>query len=200
MRGKGPKLPLWLIATWLSVCCAGSAWGQIYKWVDRQGEAHFTDNPSRIPADYQPSVAVTRSAPPAPSASPPEPEGLVPRTNLAAPGALAPEPLTKDRLGRGPDYWQHLALQWRTRLKQHVEERERLQLLYDYAQHVASYTRDTSARGRIYTESTHLSQAIADIEEQIDQAETMLHTTLPLEARWLGANPAWLELPEPAAQ
>jgi hypothetical protein len=90
-------------------------------------------------------------------------------------------------------------LQWRTKLKQHLEERERLRLLYNYAQHVGHHIRDNSDRGWIYAESIRLAHAIADVEEQINQVETMLHTTLPLEARWLGANPAWLEAPEAAA-
>jgi hypothetical protein len=84
-------------------------------------------------------------------------------------------------------------------LQQHREERERLQLLYDYARHVAGYTRDNFDRGKVYAESKRLAQAIAETEVQIKQAETMLHTTLPMEARWLGADPAWLKLPESTA-
>jgi hypothetical protein len=85
-------------------------------------------------------------------------------------------------------------------LQQHLQERERLQLLYNYTRHVASYTRDNVDRGRIYANSTRLEKAIADAEEQIKEAETMLHTTLPLEARQLGANPEWLKLPPPTPQ
>jgi hypothetical protein len=88
-----------------------------------------------------------------------------------------------------------LAQHWRSRLQQHLQERDRLQLLHSYARQVASYTRDTFDRGRIYADINRLAKAIAESEERINEAEAMLSTTLPLEARQLGANPEWLKLP-----
>lgn len=188
-------MPVWLVATWLSLLWAGFAWGQIYKWVDRQGNIHFTDNPSRIPSEYRPNVEVERATPLAPLPTPSEDAASVPPTESAAPGALPPAPPPTDRLGRGPDYWQQLAQHWGTQLQQHLQERDRLQLLYNYARHLASYTQDTFDRGKIYADSARLEKAIAQTEKQIKEAETMLYTTLPLEARQLGANPEWLKLP-----
>jgi hypothetical protein len=105
-----------------------------------------------------------------------------------------------DRLGRGPDYWQQLAQQWSARLQQHIQERDRLQLMYNYTRHLASYTRDVFDRGQIQADSARLAKAIAEVEGLLKEAETMLHTTLPLEARRLGANPAWLKPPEMTQQ
>jgi hypothetical protein len=102
----------------------------------------------------------------------------------------------KDRLGRGPDYWQQLAQQWAARLQRHIQERDRLQPMYNYTRHLASFTRDVFDRGRIHTDIARLEKAIAEAEGQIKEAETMLRTTLPLEARRLGANPTWLKSPE----
>jgi len=93
-----------------------------------------------------------------------------------------------------------LAQHWSTQLLQHLRERDRLQLLYNYARHLAGYTRDNFDRGKIYADSARLEKAIAETEEQIKEAETMLHTTLPLEARQLGANPEWLKLSGPTPQ
>ena len=118
-----------------------------------------------------------------------------PPTEAAAPGELPPAPPPKDRLGRGPDYWQRSAQRWIVQLQQHLQERDRLQLLYNYTRHLASYTRDSFDRGKIDADSARLEKAIAETEEQIKEAETMLHTTLPLEARRLGANPEWLKPP-----
>ena len=179
-------MAVWRIATWLSIFWVGFAWGQLYKWMDRQGNIHFTDNPSRIPAEYRSNVEVERATPPA----------LLPTPSDNA--ATAPPP--KDRLGRGPDYWQQLAQHWSVQLQQHLQERDRLQLLYDYTRHLASYTRDAFDRGRIYADSARLEKAMAEAEEQIKEAETMLHTTLPLEARRLGANPEWLKPSEMTQQ
>jgi hypothetical protein len=193
-------MPVWLIALWLSLSWTGSAWGQIYQWMDRQGHRHFTDNLSRVPSEYRPHVEVERSTPVTPVPAPSDDAASAPPTASAAPAAIPSAPPPQDLLGRGPGYWQQLAQHWNGRLQQHLQERERLQLLYNYTRHVASYTRDNVDRGRIYANSTRLEKAIADAEEQIKEAETMLHTTLPLEARQLGANPEWLKLPPPTPQ
>ena len=186
-------MAVWRIATWLSIFWVGVAWGQIYKWMDRQGNIHFTDNPSHIPSEYRSDVDVEKATPPAPLPTSSDNATPTPPTDAAAPDGLLSAPPPKDRLGRGPDYWQQLAQYWSVQLQQHLQERDRLQLLYDYTRHLASYTRDASDRGRIYADSARIEKAIAEAEEQIKEAETMLHTTLPLEARRLGANPEWLK-------
>lgn len=193
-------MAVWRIATCLSIFWVGFAWGQIYKWMDRQGDIHFTDNPSRIPSEYRSDVEVERATPPAPLPTPSDDTATAPPTDAAASGELPSAPPPRDRLGRGPDYWQQVAQHWVVQLQQHLQERDRLQLLYNYTRHLASYTRDAFDRGRIYADSARLEKAIAEAEAQIKEAETMLHTTLPLEARRLGANPEWLKPPEMTQQ
>ena len=184
----------WLIAIWLSVCWVELAGGQIYKWMDHQGNVHFTDNPSRIPSEYQSKVEVEQAGPPNPLAAPSDdPAPALP--DAAAPSAPpAPAP-PKDLLGRGPDHWQQLAQHWATRLQQSMHERDRLLLLHKYTRNLASSTRDVFDRGRIRADIARLEKAIGEVEAQIREAETMLGTTLPLEARRLGANPDWLKPP-----
>jgi Domain of unknown function (DUF4124) len=193
-------MAVWRIAAWLSIFWVGFAWGQIYKWMDRQGDIHFTDDPSRIPTEYRSDVEVERAIPLAPLPTPSGDTAAAPPTDAAAPGELPSAPPPRDRLGRGPDYWQQLAQHWAAQLQQHLQERDRLQLLYNYTRHLASYTRDNFDRGKIYADGTRLEKAIAETEAQIKEAETMLHTTLPLEARQLGANPEWLKPPEMTQQ
>lgn len=193
-------MSVWLIVVWLSVSWMGWAWGQIYKWTDRQGNVHLTDDLSRIPPAYRSTVEVERASPPPPLSAPSDDAATTTPTDATAPSEQpAPEP-PKDRLGRGPDYWQQLAQQWSARLQQHIQERDRLQLMYSYTRHLASYTRDVFDRGRIHADIARLENAIGEAEGQIKEAETMLHTTLPLEARRLGANPAWLKPPEMTQQ
>jgi hypothetical protein len=185
-------MSVWLIAVWLSVCWVGLAWGQIYKWTDHQGNVHLTDDLSRIPPAYRSTVEVERASPSPPLSAPSDDAATTTPTDATAssePPAPAPP---KDRLGRGPDYWQQLAQQWSARVQQHIQERDRLQLMYNYTRHLASYTRDVFDRGRIHADLARLEKAIAEAEGQIKEAEIMLHTTLPLEAKHLGAKPAWL--------
>jgi Domain of unknown function (DUF4124) len=183
----------WLIALGLSIVWVGLAGGQIYKWVDRQGNVHLTDNPSRIPSAYRSTVEVEQASTPPPLPAPSDDAAKVPPTDAPSePPAPAPP---RDLLGRGPAYWQRLAQQWSTRLQQHIQERDQLRLMYNYTRNLASSTRDVFDRGRIHADIARLEKAIAEAEVQIQEAETMLGTTLPLEARRLGANPDWLRPP-----
>ena len=185
----------WLIAIWLSVCWVELAGGQIYKWIDRQGNLHFTDNPSRIPSEYRANVEVEQAGSPNPLTSASDAAAPPPPPDIAAPSEPAVPAPPRDLLGRGPDHWQHLAQQWSTRLQQSIHERDRLLLMYNYTRNLASSTRDLFDRGRIQADIARLEKAIGEAEAQIREAETMLGTTLPLEARRLGANPEWLKPP-----
>ena len=179
------------IVVWLIVFWVGFAWGQVYKWTDHRGSVHFTDNPSHVPPEYRSGVEVERASPSAPPLAP---------TDVTAPSEPPSPPPPRDRLGRGPDYWQQLAERWSTRLQQHIYERDRLQMMYRYTQNLANSTRNVFDRGRLQADRARLEQAIAEVEAQIKEAETMLRTTLPLEARRLGANPDWLKPPAATPQ
>lgn len=186
------------VALWATLLYAGLAWGQIYGWTDRSGQRHFTDNLSRIPSEYRARATLYRETSPAlpdTPRTPSEDAAKAPEVSLAPPSqpqALA-EP--RDRLGQGPEYWRDRARKWSAELQQHMAERERLQLLYNHTRTLADSTRDTWDRGRLEAEVERLGKAIADIDQRIEQAQTMLQTTLPLEAIQLGANPEWLQDP-----
>ncbi|MDQ3828378.1 MAG: DUF4124 domain-containing protein [Candidatus Tectomicrobia bacterium] len=193
-------MSVWLMAVWLSVCWVGVAWGQIYKWTDRQGNVHLTDDPSRIPPAYRSTVEVERASPSPPLSPPSDDAATTTPTDAIASGEPPAAVPPKDRLGRGPDYWQQLAQQWSARMQQHIQERDRLQLMYNYTRHLASYTRDVFDRGRIHADIARLEKAIGEAEGRIKEAEIMLHTTLAIEAKRLGANPAWLKPPQMTPQ
>jgi uncharacterized protein DUF4124 len=192
--GRSSLVLSFRIAIWLSVLWVGLAWAQIYKWTDAQGTVHLTDNPSRVPPEYRSRVVVEQAIAPA-SPTTPSDEATATPTDPAAPGEPPSSAPQRDRLGRGSDYWRTLAQQWSARLQQSTREHDRLMSLYRYTRQLANSTRDASDRGRLEAEATRLEKAIAAVEAQISEAETMLQTTLPLEARQLGADPDWLKIP-----
>jgi len=196
-------MTVFLVAVWTTMPCAGLAWGQIYKWTDHQGQVHFTDDPSRIPPQYRAgAIQYGTSSPAAPTApsTPGEGQETTPDTASASP-EQAPSPAEpRDRLGRGPEYWQGLARKWSAELQRQSAERDRLQLLFNYTQTLASNTRDVWDRGRLEAEVERLRTALVDIDQQIQRAQTMLQTTLPLEAVQAGANPEWLKEPAPPSR
>lgn len=183
------------IVVWLGMLWVGLAWGQVYKWTDPQGTVHFTDNLSHIPPAFRAKAQMQGASPP-PQASAP----AMPSEASTKPPAAAPEPHEtpppvppQDRLGRGPDYWQRLAREWSTQLRQSMVERDRLQLLYGRLRVVIDNTRDLRDRGRLEAQIAPLQQSIVEVDKRIQEAQAMLQTTLPAEARRLGADPDWLK-------
>src|SRR5919109_1842063 len=140
-------MPVWHSVVWLSLLWVGLTWAQIYKWTDRQGTVHFTDNPSRIPPEYRAQIAVESPISPSPPTVPGGDATTAAPTDLAEPGEPPSTPPARDRLGRGPDYWRTLAQEWSTQLQQSIQERDRLQLLYHYTRQLAKATRDVWDRG-----------------------------------------------------
>lgn len=187
-------IAIWMVL-WLSLVWMGCAWAQIYKWTDRQGIVHFTDNPSRIPAEYQSDVEVERVNPPATPAVPSDDDTKAAPSGPAAADDSASSPRQRDRLGRGPDYWRMLAQQWSRRLQEYARERDRLQPLARYTRQLANATRDVWDRAHLEAEASQLETALTEVQATIKEAETMLQTTLPLEAIQLGADPKWLNPP-----
>jgi hypothetical protein len=81
-----------LLAPWLL--------GATYKWVDKQGQVHFTDSPPPAGTAYEVVATPRSSSAPAPSAAIPAP--TVPEAGLAA-AAEAPPPDATETAGAAAD-------------------------------------------------------------------------------------------------
>jgi hypothetical protein len=77
----------------------------------------------------------------------------------------------------------------------HLQEHDRVRPLHTSTRQLAGDTRDNFGRGKTSADGTRLGKAIATTGEQINEAETIPHMTLPREARRLGATPEWLRPP-----
>lgn len=87
-------------AFFLFLYSPAASWADIYRWVDGQGTAHFTDDPSSIPSEYRKgSVLMIRESPaavsPPPAAPPPGPP-QVPPAGTTAPALSAEEQAAQD--------------------------------------------------------------------------------------------------------
>jgi Domain of unknown function (DUF4124) len=81
----------------LLLCPPGSrAWAEIFKWVDRDGQVHFTDDYSLVPPAYRDRVQSRPSTPP--SEAPPPPASSV--QSKKARGTKAPPPRLSSRGGQ----------------------------------------------------------------------------------------------------
>jgi hypothetical protein len=69
---------------------------EIYTWVDREGQVHFTDNYAIVPPDYRDRV---QSRPSAPASLPPAPPAPA---QAPKKGKVSKPPLPPRRAARGP--------------------------------------------------------------------------------------------------
>ena len=71
----------------------GDASGDIYTWVDRNGQVHFTDDYSLVPAEYRDRVQSRPSSPPSESLPPPTSSGMSKKAKLSkSPSPRRPPP------------------------------------------------------------------------------------------------------------
>jgi micrococcal nuclease len=75
---------------------AGEATAEIYTWVDREGQVHFTDNYAIVPPDYRDHVQSRPSSPPSALPPPPAPAEIRKKEKLSK------SPLSPRRATRGP--------------------------------------------------------------------------------------------------
>src|SRR4030042_5093114 len=82
----------------------------IYKWVDKEGGVHFTDDPSKVPPSYQNRVETEERKD--------VKEEVTPRPPQAATRQAEPEEIKKDIYGRDETWWRETVGPWKERLKE----------------------------------------------------------------------------------
>jgi hypothetical protein len=155
----------------------------VYKWVDKEGTVHFTDDLSKIPPEYRDQVQTEEvSSPGKPEASPPAPAS-VPKT----------EDVKRDALGRGEEYWKETVRPWKKQLKEATEDRENLNQKIDDALEVVKgrYLSKTQYNFK-RAELERLMEERVAAEGKIKEAKAALDK-IAKEAEDAKADPAWLK-------
>lgn len=73
---------------------ASEGTAEIYTWVDREGQGHFTDNYAIVPPDYRDRVQSRPSSPPS-ELPPPSAPARIPRKEKLSKSQLSPRPSTR---------------------------------------------------------------------------------------------------------
>ena len=97
---------------WVFVSMAYGA--TTYKWTDKEGVIHFTDDPTQIPPQYRNRVKT-------------EETGDSKKVETPAPASVSPqksEGVRVDRYGRGESYWREKIQPWKKQLKEATENYE----------------------------------------------------------------------------
>lgn len=155
---------------------------EIYKWVDKDGSANFTDDLSKVPPEYRDQVKKeeVRDSP-------------KPQTSTPGPASVEKTKEEKDAQGRGEEYWREVVRPWKKQLKQAEEDYKNTNYKIDDALEVVkgrflSKTQINFKRAEV----EKLMEERGTYEAKMKEANDML-AKIAKEAEEAKANPAWLQ-------
>ena len=157
--------------------------GTLYKWVDKQGVVHFTDDLTKVPPSYRNQVEAEESKDIQEEVTPSPPQTVNPDTEE--------EEIKTDIYGRDEAWWRERVRPWKQQLKEATENYEAAQRKF------SEKTAELSQRGlvshaRHQILSDQFKQETMEYEVQIAEANEMLRK-LSKEAAESRANPDWLK-------
>jgi hypothetical protein len=156
----------------------------VYKWVDKDGVVYFSDDYSKIPAQYRDRIKTEETG---------EPQ----RVETPAPVSGSPQKTeqvrTVDAYGRGEDYWRARVMPWKKQLKEATENyestnRKMNERLEDQSGKFLSSTQWNMNREG----NRQLTEERAKYEAQMKEANEML-AKIAKEAEEAKADPQWLK-------
>ncbi len=155
--------------------------GEVWKWVDERGVVHFTDNADSVPEKYREHIDRREL--------PDEREAI----SGTAEDAKEVMEGTRDRYGRGEDYWTNRANEVREQLERAQVEHERVRLEYNNL--IAEYNsiRSRAKRRHYQKQIESLRDQLKRHEEDINRSKELLEKTLPEEAERAGAPAEWVK-------
>ena len=155
----------------------------IYKWVDKDGTAHFTDDITKAPPEYRDQVKTEKVT---------DSEKIQSPTPGPASGQKT-EGEKRDAKGMGEEYWRERVRPWKKQLKQAEEDYKNTNIKIDDALEVV--------KGRFLSKTQYnfkrqelekLMEERGVYEAKIEEANAML-AKIGKEAEEAKADPAWLE-------
>jgi hypothetical protein len=156
----------------------------IYKWVDKDGIVNFTDDYTKIPAQYLDRIKTEETAGSQEAVTPAPASGSPQKTE---------EVKKVDAYGRGEDYWKNRVLPWNKQLKEATENYENAskkmnERLEQQSGKLLSPTQWNMSR----VENRQFIEERAKYEAQMKEANEML-AKIAKEAEEANADPAWLK-------
>ena len=186
-----------LTALWLGVLCPSSGHAEVYKWIDKRGTVHYTDDPEQLPEPYRSQALKELGERLKKQQEEPQPNpGAAPPAPAAAPAT--PAPSTQEQLQGLTDSlqrveaakrsWQQKAALARQNVTQLEQECAKLRTKRDLAQ------RNSLNYARPVDRAT-AQQSEKDLErcdKALAEARRYSTDELPEQARRQGIPPGWL--------
>ena len=185
---KSLKMLLILAALFpaLSIMAGSASGGSVFSWTNDQGTVGFTDDPSRIPADYreQSEARLRRESTPVREEKDEKKETAEKREVSPYVKVIEATPIAVDNLGHDKPYWQNRRKYWERRLE--TSEALLAQTKREFG------TTNQRFDKREYAKLKELRARIRETEADITRAKAMLGGGLAQEARRAGAEPGWV--------
>ena len=157
-------IKLWLLLLCLVWVSVTSSHAQVYRWVDKDGNVNFTDNPSRIPADR---VDQSREL------SPDDPRGHFTRSGSPASSPAIPSSTTESPPVTGSEALPRLREKERALAQQIAAAQEERQLYLKKIESVRPVRTNPAFGGKRRRVET-IGQSLAAVERQLDTLRTEL--------------------------
>ncbi len=156
------------------------SFSQVYKWVDKKGVVHFTDDITQVPGEFRPKADAT--------------EALQEKEEIKSDAESAPvkkEVAYKDQLGRGEDYWRGRIEEWRKKLTEQQDKLETLRIKYNGLTEKYNDSRGLAERANLRQERDRIKAEMDECGTRIDEARGMMDKKIPEEAEFYKAKPEW---------
>ena len=155
----------------------------VYKWVDRNGSVHFTDDLNKVPGEYRNQIEM-------------EETGDFGKPQIPPSASVSPQKTgeeKRDAQGRGEQYWRETIRPYKEQLKQAQEDYNNTNIKIDDALEMV--------KGRFYS---HTQYNLKRVEVERLMAERVTYEAkmkeaneklakIEKEAEEAGADPAWLK-------
>jgi len=176
------KRTLFLLLVFFAVQVIPS-FAAVYKWTDEKGVVHFTDDYNQIPQERRAKVEKDERAY----------EESVEKKGPASITRDKEEAASKDRAGRGEDYWRDRVREWNQKLKSSQEKIEALRARYNELTDKVNESKSSAERLNLRRERDQIKKEMDDHRLKVEEAKMMIEKKLPEEAALFKANPEWVK-------
>jgi hypothetical protein len=167
-----------VLATCVLLFAATAANAGFYRWVDKDGAEFFTNDPEKVPQEYRGGVT---------NIHPDESRVNVGERPAPADGAKATTGVSRDKHGRGEEYWRKRASNLRLKLRDLQDEHDLVVKQIEEQDRKAA-----STPGKKNKKSSSLEKRKRKLENEIARTRRVLDTDLAEEARRAEAYPGWI--------
>ena len=158
------------------------SFAQTYKWIDEKGSIHFTDDINQVPEKYRAGAEKIGL---------PEEKASTIAEDKSPPKGK--ENTSKDRFGRGEEFWRARADEWRKKLKTLQERVDVLRLKYNELTERFNDSRSSVERANLRKERDQIKNEMDQSKNQLEEARVMLEKKIPEEAELAQAKPEWIK-------